>query len=151
MSLECTSQYSCYGSTIHAEKLKSLKITCSEFWSCAYLKIEGSSSLKVSVEASEENGYYALGSAEIYCPNDDSVDSKCSVSCDGERSCFHTKLYFDGEQCGTCNMDCNGQLSCKYASINCNYDSSNELWLNSCSMSCSDDYSCKCDDNASCI
>jgi len=149
-NLECSSTYACYGATVHSDKLKSLKVTCSDFWSCAYMTVDGASSQQVSVHATEDTGYYGLGSAAIYCPNN-VKDEQCSITCDGERSCFHSKVYCtDGANSNTCNVGCNGLLSCKYTAINCNYDATNELWKDSCMMSCTDNYSCACQDGVSC-
>ena len=37
LTMDCTAKYSCYGAKIHTNNLDTIKITCRDFWSCAYM------------------------------------------------------------------------------------------------------------------
>ena len=120
-----------------------------------FAAIEGQTANQVMVYVPDD-GYYSFGSGRVYCPlsteNIDSSEIACSIECNGEKSCYHSKFHNNN---GMINNElvigCNGDMACNFAKLYCSYDSQNDEWSKQCTMSCETGEVCACEAESDCM
>ena len=110
-----------------------------------------------------DEGYYSFGSGRVYCPmntenseNENIIDNSdniaCSIECNGEKSCYHSKFHnHNGMIDNKLVVGCNGGMACNFAKLYCNYDSDSDEWSKQCTMSCDEDGACACEQESDCM